>query len=482
MKLEAESQMGLNKKKIIAAMGIIFIVSVMLLSFFSKTIANLSLQKVTIARGTMNYLKQEARYEGKASFEKEIKVVAPTRCKVKGIYVKVGEQVKAGQLLCKVEGNNSQYDLKKKQLDLEKNQLNYKYLADKVADLDLQYQKAKEKLDSLNKEAEAQKEERTKQMASQVKGENELDLEAAEKKLEVSEALYEVGALAKADLEAARVAVEKLKLKIKENQEIESKEAKAEEKAYQTAVESQETLLDALLSQKKQVTEEMESNQLNQKGLQLELEQLMENTLPSGEILATTDGVVLELNMTEGEQIVEGQEMLRMGSLEAGEKVDFIVSEDQNLLAIGDSIYLHISSLKQNQLLGSVTSIKNSESGLMVEAHFECPQMTGNEKVDIEVTKQTEEQHLIIPYSAINKEKTGYFVYEVLPVEDAMGSGYKVRKSRVQIGRHSLDSVEIIDGITQSACVVVSSEKTILPGMKVKIENEEVFYSEAPNE
>lgn len=483
MNQELEKQVvGSTKKKIVAYIGVFFLVGVVILSFFSKTIAGLSMQKVTIARGKMGYLEQEARYEGKASFEKDYKIFAPSKGKVKRLYIKEGDRVEKGQLLCEVEFDDSQYELEKKQLDLEKCQLTYKHLEEKVSDLALQCEKAHQKLDTLKQKAQSKIEERAKPAASQISDEDELDLVAAEKKLADNEALYEVGAITKSDLENARVEVERLKLKISKSKEDQAKEDQREAEASQIAIENQEAVVESLMSQKKQIVQEMESNQLEQKALQMELAHLEKVVNLSGEIYGTEAGVVLKLEIGQGEQILDGQEMMQIGSLEAGAKVNFIVSEDQKLLAIGDSVSLSIPALKQNQLPGSITSIKNNETGLVVEAHFECPEMTGDEKVDIEVRKQAEEQHLIIPYSAINKEKTGYFVFVVDPIEDAMGSGYKVRKYRVGLGGHNLDSVEIIDGITQSVCVVISSENVIQAGMQVKVENEEVFYNESPNE
>ena len=468
------------EKKKIAYIGGILLLALIGLSFFSKTIANLSLQKVTVEKGKMSYLNQEEKEEGAAEFEKTYKIFAPGKVKIKTLNVKVGDQIKKGQVLCELDGGKSSDDEQSKALEIEKNELTTTHLKSKLTSLQTQLQSAQGKLGRMEQKAAQKANQRKAKLIAQRKDENTIDLEAAQKKLEADEVLYKEGAVAKSVIEEDQDAIEKLKLKIAEQKENEAEKNEAAEETSQENIESQQASIEAIQNQILETTQEIENNQLEGEKLQLELDQLQNKVSHQGKVFAKEDSVVLALSVEEGQQIEENSEIMQLASLAEGEKVSFVVNEDQTILSKGDEVSVSIPALKENQLKGKITSMKSQEQGLVVEAHFSCPQVIGGEKVEVNIQKRAQEEHLMISYSAINKEKQGYFVYVVEAEEDALGSGYRIKKARVKIGKHNLSSVEILEGISESDCVVISSEQEIQEGLKVKIENEGVFYDETP--
>jgi RND family efflux transporter MFP subunit len=81
--------------------------------------------------------------------------------------------------------------------------------------------------------------------------------------------------------------------------------------------------------------------------------------------------------------------------------------------------------------------------------------------VDAEITTQTRENTLYLPYEAVLEEDGKNFVFKV---QDDLA-----KKKEVKIGLETKDNYEIVSGLKEGDKVIVSDLDTVVDGQKVKI-------------
>ncbi len=99
---------GREYRKTILRVGIVFIVVLILLTFFSKTILTLTLPRVATAEPVSGPLIKELRAEGTLSSTEEIKVYPEARKRVLSLRVKSGDSVRAGAVLAVLNAGEMQ--------------------------------------------------------------------------------------------------------------------------------------------------------------------------------------------------------------------------------------------------------------------------------------------------------------------------------------------------------------------------------------
>jgi len=107
------------KKSVVAT--IVFLIVVMLLTFFSKTLYNLNLPSVKLVDPTYGSLKHVLTGESIVAAKKEYDLYAPSEQKVMEVLVIAGDRVRSGDALVKLD--TAVLDSAMLQLELEKQQL-----------------------------------------------------------------------------------------------------------------------------------------------------------------------------------------------------------------------------------------------------------------------------------------------------------------------------------------------------------------------
>ena len=118
-----------RKKRAIKKFAIIFIVVLLLLTFFSNTIMNYSLPEVATTTVTSGTVTQKVRCQGTVQTSKDVEVNVSGNRKVKEVLVESGDEVKKGQVIAtfdeteNTELKEAEKNLKDKEMQHEKNLL-----------------------------------------------------------------------------------------------------------------------------------------------------------------------------------------------------------------------------------------------------------------------------------------------------------------------------------------------------------------------
>ena len=97
----------LTKREIIKNIAIVFLVIMLILTFFSKTIMNKSLPEVSTQGVTSGSVVTQVRGDGVIEADDPYKVVVEETRKVAGVLKHEGDRVEIGDVIYKLEGETS---------------------------------------------------------------------------------------------------------------------------------------------------------------------------------------------------------------------------------------------------------------------------------------------------------------------------------------------------------------------------------------
>lgn len=233
------------------------------------------------------------------------------------------------------------------------------------------------------------------------------------------------------------------------------KEYKSEMKSQQSSAES--TKLNAGGKEELEAKNEME-NITSQETL---------NAIQETEngILAEFNGVVTEMNAVEGKTPAVGEQLFKLESTE-DVKVSISVSKyDLEKIKEGQKAVVTIGG---NTYEGEVSKIdkmatKNNSGASVVNADIKILNPDENIFLGVEakisVSTSKSEAALLVPFSAVNTDMEGSFVY-------AVENGVIVKKP-VQTGISSDLDVEIIEGLNEGDQILTEVNSNIMEGMEV---------------
>lgn len=233
------------------------------------------------------------------------------------------------------------------------------------------------------------------------------------------------------------------------------KEYKSEMKSQQSAAES--TKLNAGGKEELEAKNEME-NITSQETL---------NAIQETEngIVAEFNGVVTEMNAVEGKTPAVGEQLFKLESTE-DVKVSISVSKyDLEKIKEGQKAIVTIGA---NTYEGEVSKIdkmatKNNSGASVVNADIKILNPDENIFLGVEakisVSTSKSEAALLVPFSAVNTDMEGSFVY-------AVENGIIVKKP-VQTGISSDLDIEIIEGLKEGDQILTEVNSSIMEGMEV---------------
>jgi multidrug efflux pump subunit AcrA (membrane-fusion protein) len=94
------------------------------------------------------------------------------------------------------------------------------------------------------------------------------------------------------------------------------------------------------------------------------------------------------------------------------------------------------------------------------------------ESITVRADKSNKDYECVIPSSAVNKDNSGYFVYQIIGSSSPLGDKYTVKRVDVTVedddGTYAAISGEKLD---KDAMIVVRSEKPLEDGERVRLED-----------
>lgn len=188
--MEELNPVAMLKKKILSKIILVFLSVMLLLTFFSKTIINLSLPQVKSEKISGGNLLFSIRAEGQVLPDEIREVYSKKNLRIKEILVEEGDQVEAGDTIILLEGSEHSSAMEK-EIQLKKLQLQLEEIKNQPALVDLSiYEKS---LEEAKRNLDREKENYEKIKTLYESGaESAKSLQEAEYRLEDSRQNYEL--------------------------------------------------------------------------------------------------------------------------------------------------------------------------------------------------------------------------------------------------------------------------------------------------
>jgi RND family efflux transporter MFP subunit len=178
------------------------------------------------------------------------------------------------------------------------------------------------------------------------------------------------------------------------------------------------------------------------------------------QLTAPMDGVVLNLYVNLGEFLPPQSQVCRIGSAE-NRIVANVNEEDVGYLKVGMKAHIRLYSFPDKDLIGTLSYILPQGENQVYPVYFSLddpsetlrPGMTG----EMNVIVGERENALTIPTRAIRRDNI------VLVVVNG-----KVQETHVQVGFHTIEKSEILDGLNEGSAVILSNQDLYRPGMRVR--------------
>lgn len=410
-----------KKQKIFKRAIIIFFGTMLIITFFSKTIQNLSLPKVVLSQPHSGVLTYEIIGFGNILPKDAIKLYPNSTKKIKDIKVEAGDKVKKGQVVAILHNESSNSKLTEEEIKLkalktrlEKLLLNTK--STEVETLELKLAKAVKKLED------------SQRILDQKKQLVKLDAEIPE---HLNKAQY--------NLEIAKNEYEQKKLELKvakENQQVSLNKQKKDIESLKYDIEIQ----------------------------QLKISQLTEEEL----LLSPYNGIVTEIYYQNSELVFYDKPLCLIVNPDKG----FIFSGDinkdnKNIVSVGDSISI-IPQFENKIIDKTIEKIITTNNGKKIIVNIDGKDFLGGERYKYRIVKKSRSFDTLIPNTALGKDNSGNFVFLVDEIEGALGKEYYVKKEYVGIGDNDNHSTTILRGLDNSNNVIYDFNKPIYEGCRVR--------------
>ncbi|WP_027626100.1 efflux RND transporter periplasmic adaptor subunit [Clostridium lundense] len=423
----------INRKKKIKKLTINFFVIMAALTFFSNTINNFFLPKVTVESPVSGSISKEINSLGVIEARESAKLYGESGKIVEEVNVKIGDKVTKGKILIRLKKE----DLKSK---LEEENIKYN-----------QYNLELEKL----KNEGIYKEKNLKRKVEETKEKMNSEIKNLDKTSKLVKEGYE-----------AQVSLDKQVLVLSDAK-----------RAYEQALDDYNNALNEQRNSIKKVEYDiqMEKNEINKINKDMSI---------SSDISAPCDGVISELNVEKGQTVDGSKPIIIINNSSKG--FQFRMSVDNaNLkyIAKGDKINITMKSTEDKNVEGTIREIVNSpitkegkkddsKKDLLIDINMK--NLIGGEEGDGFISKKISSSTIVIPNSAVNTDMDGSkFVFVLKEKNGVLGNQYSLKKFKISIGESDNANTAIRNGITQDDKVVIKVEddKAVSDGSYVTIKN-----------
>ncbi|MFY0544995.1 efflux RND transporter periplasmic adaptor subunit [Brevibacillus sp. H7] len=351
---------------------------------------------------------------GRLEASQQVAVTSKTAGRIKQIHVNMGDQVKAGQPIVTLDGEEARIQLQRSQASLLAAQA--RYMEAKAGT------PAESLVQTQNSIADLQNK-----------------YEAAKKDLERTETLYKEGAVSIAEWEKAKAAL----ISASTNLENQKQKLQLDKKG------PTQTSLDAAAAQWKQAEADYALAQLNAANLIVK---------------APIDGVIGSLPVTVGANVSSNTDIAQIINI-ATMKVKTQATESQiGLFQNGQTVSIKIPSINLTTAgkVSSVSPLADSTKSYPIEMDIPNPDLRVKVGMiaSVEMTGKPH-QALVVPREAVISRDKQNYVYVV--------EAGKAKQVNVKVGESDGERVEILEGLTGGEEVVVKGQNTLVAGSAVVI-------------
>lgn len=483
------------RKKIIKRIAIIFVVALIILTFFSNTIMNYSLPEVatvTVFSGTVS---QKVRCQGQLEVSKDAELTVTGDRVVKEVKVESGDRVKKGDVIMtfdeteNTELAEAESQLETLELDYQKSQIKEEKdyseqekaivdarqaLADAQAAL-AQAQVDLGGLDQLRASVAETSGTLEKKQGEVTVLETKVETYPEEEKTgKKYEKLVNKLAAAKAEVTGLETSLEAQKAEVTRLEEISIEELQNTVNEKQTEVDTAEN---NLTKEKKTAAVQAQTDAIdNQKSLkdieeQKKKVEKLKKISDYKELKATGDGVITDIHAKEGEKVTAGNPIAVIQLDGSGYEVSCSVKKQEaEMLKVGNEA--DIENIWSDDVKAEIKSIKadpedpNRQS--IVKFKVEGDVQAG-ETLMFAVGEKNVKSDTVVPNSAVKEDSDGKFIWNIKVKATPLGNRYIAKKVKVDVSASDTSNSAIEGEVSGYENVVTNSSKPLDDGQQVRL-------------
>lgn len=400
-----------QRKKLIGKLSLLFLMTMIGLTFFSNTINNFALPRVQTVRPGSGALIKEIFGEGTVEVKSTREEYAAANLRVKEVMVEQGDRVSKGQPILSLDVDSLNLEVETLRLEADIQQSNY-------LDEQARYQQIQLSLVGALKNQEQKQRDYNNLKALFEKGaETAVNLQNAEKDLAEEESNCQT---------------------IRLNLEIQAR--KVENLAKQVA------------------------------NMTSKADILAKEAANNGVYTAPVDGLITELNFPAGSMTNNSLPLFKLADLGQGFRLIVPIDNDWvDYVKPGDTVSVNTLSLGDKKTEGKIDKIvENSrhngdEKDLWIDVSLEG--LTGGEKGEIYLSKKTKPYATLVPNSAVYDDSSGSYVFVLESRKGPLGEENYLQKVDVNVEDSDNNKSALTDMVMGE--VVMQSNKPLEDGDRV---------------
>ncbi|HYE12707.1 MAG TPA: efflux RND transporter periplasmic adaptor subunit [Patescibacteria group bacterium] len=410
-----------RRKNVTGKLLVTFIIMMVLLTFFSNTINNFTLTRVTLESSTRGALVKEISGEGRIEATTVFEQYIDTNLKVLDVYVQAGDTVKQGQAILDLDIDGLKSSLQDENARYRQQQITLDKLRDSssLLNYDSNIERALENMEKQTK--------------------NYQDIKT----------LFDSGYELESNVRNAEIAMNDAK------------------RTYNKAVQDKDEFL-------RNNQRDIENAQLNLEIAARRIDTLNKQVANNGTYVATADGIITELNFIKGTMANSSKPLFKLAEASGG--FQFTVSVHRDLAAhikAGDEVDVYITSLGDKGIKGQLAQIKEDlQNGdnkeLLIDVKDE--ELQGGENAQIMISKRTKQYSALVPNSAVYSDSDGYYVFVVKKKDSPLGTESYVQRVDVTVEDSDSTMTAVGNGIMSMDKVVTESTRSLADGDRVVVE------------
>ncbi|WP_245850682.1 efflux RND transporter periplasmic adaptor subunit [Paenibacillus herberti] len=217
------------------------------------------------------------------------------------------------------------------------------------------------------------------------------------------------------------------------------------------------------------------------------LQDVLEN---NRELVAPFDGIVTKVGATEGVSSTSGGPDVGIYNRIRGLQFEMQVPASiAALLEIGETLDVQVmgSEIKAAQIKGKITEIHNedpiNEGNLpagreggekervkRVLVAVQEEELKGGERVQVQLSKQTVGETVLVSSKAIHEDITGKYVYTLEERKGPLGNAFYIQRMNVTVADSNDQETAVIEGLYEYDQVIVESSVPLQEGERVRLQ------------
>lgn len=395
---------------------IYFLLIMVALTLLSRFSDSLTIPRVTTSKGVEGTISHEIKGEGIIYESKETSLTTMEGVRIESINISVGDEVKVGDTLIKLDMSNIESALKEAEDELAKSNLSYTRAVEDYnmasSKLDKEILLAKQEMDSAK---------------------NDYDSAQEEEKDELN-TIYE-----------------------------------SKKSAYEELINSKD---ETLLSYKRAM-EDAKSTDTTELSKKVEELKLLKNN--EGNVKSAVDGYVVRINASTGD-LTTATSLVDLSDSSSENKLTIQVPKDnKKLVSVGGVVNVNLNDGKTNITNLKIESVKvNAESAEMLDVTVKLPLGQGKigEYGEMIIPAESKKYDVIVPLEAIHQDNKEYYVLVIGEKDTILGTQQVASKINITIADKNGNEVAVKDSaLSVYDEIILTSNKDIKDGDRVRKES-----------